>query len=229
MTDQKQPNGEARPAGVLDPEWEDALRSGQEQEGERGSVEPELALLHLLRHARQPESLEPDALDAIWSDVEAEVAPAGQPWWRRAWVWWTAPVVATAAVLAIVVIQPGASEPTLALDESHAAPQAEEDAPFAKSEEALAEGSASNKDSDEDSARASRERAAGAASATPEITQLGGIAAADGGARSPGASAFESSYIRLEPQGRAALVAAVDRSRDELRDQLLAQARGDQR
>lgn len=93
------------PGPVLDPKWEDALRAGQEADGGAGSVEDELAVVRLMLHAREPESLPDEALDRIWSDIEPEVAPA--PWWRRPWVLWGAPAVAAAAVLVVLVIPRG--------------------------------------------------------------------------------------------------------------------------
>ncbi|MFY0537357.1 hypothetical protein [Nannocystis pusilla] len=72
--------------GVLDPAWEDELRRGQEAEGEAGSIEDELAIVRLLRHARAPEALTAGELDKLWS---GELAPAltPTPWWRRRWLW----------------------------------------------------------------------------------------------------------------------------------------------
>ncbi len=94
-----------RPGGVLDPQWEEELRRGQEADGGAGSVDAELAIVHLLRHARQPEALGDEAFDRIWSEVEAEVAPA--PWWRRSWVAWGVPSVAVAAAaVALIVLVP---------------------------------------------------------------------------------------------------------------------------
>ncbi len=90
--------------GVLDPEWEEALRRGQRAEGELGSVEAELAIVHLLRHARAPEPLHPSALDRIWADVDREVTPL--PWWRRHFGWGGTAVAALAAAAILVVIWP---------------------------------------------------------------------------------------------------------------------------
>ena len=92
----------SRPESVLDPAWEDALRAGQAEEGGAGSVEAELAVIRLLRHARAPEPLAPEALDRLWRDqIAPQITPA--PWWRRRWLWGVVPVAATAALLVVVL------------------------------------------------------------------------------------------------------------------------------
>ncbi len=96
----------SRPESVLDPAWEGALRAGQAEDGGAGSVEAELAVIHLLRHARAPEPLAPDALDRLWrAEIAPQITPV--PWWRRRWLWGVVPVAATAALL-VVVLRPGA-------------------------------------------------------------------------------------------------------------------------
>jgi hypothetical protein len=87
---------------VLDPAWEDALRSAQEAEGGVGSVEQELGVVHLLRHARAPESLREEALERIWDEVHDGIQRV--PWWRRSWVLWGAPVAAAAAAAVVLVV-----------------------------------------------------------------------------------------------------------------------------
>lgn len=93
------------PRSVLDPAWEDELRSGQEADGEAGSVEAELAIVRLLRHARAPEPLAPADLDALWAEG---VAPAitRAPWWRRRWLWGAVPAFAAAAAVLFIIRSP---------------------------------------------------------------------------------------------------------------------------
>jgi len=107
----QQPPVTSQPESVLDPAWEDALRAGQTEDGEAGSVDAELAVIHLLRHARAPEPLTPAALDRLWS---AEIAPAISPlpWWKRRWLWGALPAFATAALL-IVVLREGSDDRAL--------------------------------------------------------------------------------------------------------------------
>ena len=215
--------------GVLDPRWEEELRRGQEAEGEAGSVEPELEMVHLLRHSREPESISADELDAIWSAIEAEVAPEATPWWRKAWVWWTAPALAATAVLAVVILDPaGRSGDKVARSEApaaeaqdseadRAAGQAREDAPLSEGRGAAAP-SAAEAEPGEQAADKNAARAGGGTIADGTM----GVAAT----RSSNARAFESSFARLAPQGRVAIRVGVEHSRDELREQLLAKARG---
>lgn len=100
---------ETRRGAVLDPSWEVALRSGQEAEGEHGSVEDELAVIHLLRHARAPQPLDDAALDRLWGDVDGslkEAAASGgwRAWLRRPWLLGgSAALAATAAAVLVLV------------------------------------------------------------------------------------------------------------------------------
>jgi hypothetical protein len=105
MTAHDEPRPRAkRPEKVTDPQWEDALRAGQAEDGGAGSVEAELGVLHLLRHAATPEELGDEALEAVWSDIAAEITPT--PWWRRTWVWWGGTAVAAAAAAVLVIVIP---------------------------------------------------------------------------------------------------------------------------
>ena len=92
---------------VLDPQWEVALRAGQQAEDDQGSVEDELAVVHLLRHARAPQAIDEDALDSLWGDLDAaleeERAQTGwRAWLRRPWV--LAGGLGTAAAAAAVLV-----------------------------------------------------------------------------------------------------------------------------
>jgi hypothetical protein len=101
---------EPRRGVVLDPHWEVALRSGQAAEGEQGSVEDELAVIHLLRHARAPQPLDDAALDRVLGQVEQASRPVGggwRAWLRQPWLLGGAVAAAAAAVLVVVVSDPG--------------------------------------------------------------------------------------------------------------------------
>ncbi|MCX4241438.1 hypothetical protein [Paraliomyxa miuraensis] len=115
---------ETRPGGVLDPSWEVALRAGQAAEDEQGSVEGELAVIHLLRHARAPQPLDDAAFERLWDDVDASLAEsAASTGWRgwlrrsqRLWLWGGSATLAAAAAAVLVVVwsgpgpQPGGGE-----------------------------------------------------------------------------------------------------------------------
>lgn len=246
MTDSKHDPSAAPPphrlavGTVLDPDWEEALRRGQEAEGESGSVEAELAFVHLLRHAREPEALAPEQLDAIWSAIEAEVAPAGVPWWRKAWVWWSAPALAAAAVLVVVVAKPGDDRTTVASEDRAAHGQKADQ----KAEQQSAAPTPAPATIDGTREGGDGERAAGKSLAEAELAEESpsATAADEGDANfAPGAtgrgdskggpsmSPFEVNFAKLAPHGRLAIRVGVDQSRDELRSQLLAKARGGER
>jgi len=90
---------------VTDPAWEDELRAGMADDGGAGSVEPELAALRLLLHARAPAELAAAREDAIWGAIDRATAPV--PWWKRLPSIWIAPAAAAAAaVLVVVLMQP---------------------------------------------------------------------------------------------------------------------------
>lgn len=97
---------------VTDPVWEQELRAGMEAEGESGSIEPELAIARLLRHAHAPAELGDAREGAIWREIAGrldEVSPVAVPWWRRLstpWVWAPATAMAAAAVLFLVTRPP---------------------------------------------------------------------------------------------------------------------------
>ena len=142
MTEAKHPPPKASPPRqILDPAWEDELRAGQEQAGEAGGIDAELAALHLLRFARAPEALGEAALEEVWAAVAPAVAPP-RPWWRRAWVLVLAPAAATAAVAVLVsgpgdAIRPDAAGPAVAAAGREARPVGAA-APSASAEAAVA-------------------------------------------------------------------------------------------
>jgi hypothetical protein len=177
-------------------------------------------MVHLLRHLREPETISPEALDTIWSDIEAEVAPKGVAWWRKAWIWWAAPAAAAVAVLVIAVIPPNKDEAgTVARNDDMASEDKAAPAPMAEEAEASREGAARDK-----LAESEADEAAEASSASAVPGTIGGAGSSGRGAVAQ--NAFEANYVQLEPHGRAAIRVAVDASRDDLRDQLLAKARG---
>ncbi len=109
--------GEHRDAAVTDPNWEDELRAGMAQDGDVGSVEPELAIARLLLHAHAPAALTTAGHDAIWRQIDGAIAPV--PWWRRTAVLWGGPLLAAAAAVVLVVAlrpdTPAANPPSVAV------------------------------------------------------------------------------------------------------------------
>lgn len=106
---------EPRRGAVLDPHWEVALRSGQAAEGEQGSVEDELAVIHLLRHARSAQPLDDAALDRVLGQVELASRPAASGWraWlRQPWLLGGAAAAAAAVLVVVIVSDPGTPTPT---------------------------------------------------------------------------------------------------------------------
>jgi hypothetical protein len=198
MTDRKQPKG-----GVLDPDWEESLRRGQEAEGEKGSVEAELAVVHVLRHARAPEEIEDAKLDEVWGQVHGEVSPA--PWWKRPWMIW-APVAAAAAVVVFVVVQPPKDDATVAVADTAGDQNASESkkvaSPPAELEEAEGEAVMDEAAS----------RAAAAPAATPGGTGM--------------AATLEKQFAMLEPEARAQIDGSIETERGSLRSGLLNSALG---
>lgn len=104
-----------RRRAVLDPEWEVALRAGQEAEGHSGSVEDELAIVHLLRHAREPQPLHDVDLDRMWGDLDAALeqprpASGWRAWLQRPWLVFGSAGVATVAAAVLVMVWIGPTE-----------------------------------------------------------------------------------------------------------------------
>jgi hypothetical protein len=195
--------GAATRGSVLDPEWEDALIHGQEEAGEHGDLDADLAMLHLMRHSREPEALSGAQLDEIWSAVEAEVAPL--PWWRRRLMWWATPVAVSAAVaiVAIVVIIP--SDPGSQLDGAVAL-QSAESAPEAKDAVAVAD-EAESRSNARPEARRAKAAAPGKSSrtGTPKI--------------------LEEQFAMLAPRGHASVDASIEGSRHQIRTALIGTAK----
>jgi len=115
MTESKPPQ-----RGVLDDAWEQELVMGQEAAGEAGDLEADLAMLHLLRHARDPEPLGEDALGDVLAQVRAAGAQAAAPWWRHSLIRWVA-VPACAGLAVVLIVRPGegdrATVAAVAIDE----------------------------------------------------------------------------------------------------------------
>lgn len=194
MTDRKHPE-----RSVLDPEWEDALRRGQEAEGDAGSVDAELAVVHLLRHARRPEGIDDERLDGVWGKVAGEVAPVR--WWKRPWVIW-APVAAAAAVTLIVIVRSPEAEPTVAIADEPA-PADEVAMPPTLDPE--------------------REESAAEATPAPAPAPDGAASAV---APQGNAALLERQFSILEPKARAELGANIETQRGSLRYGLLDTAKG---
>lgn len=204
------------PVGVVDAAWEQALLRGRDEDaGEAvgGSLEAELATLHLLRHVREPEAMSAAQLDATWADIDLAITPAKVPFWRAAWFKWLMPVGAAAAVAFIFVRGPGvggdASEGSgeIARAETASAPGAQRNGDDAKAADAPA--AAVAQDLEEAEVEELEEGLAAAAAKDASTSQL-----------------LEQQFSMLEPQARAELGANVDSQRGSMRAALIAQARG---
>jgi len=139
-TPETRPPSASPPRQVLDPAWEDELRAGQAQEGESGGLEGELAVLHLLRHMRDPEPLSAAAMAEVWGAIAPVVAP--KRWWQRVWVLAGVPALAGAAALLVALLPSGEGERAssqVAMGEA-AAPSAERVAMAEVDRRAAAEG-----------------------------------------------------------------------------------------
>lgn len=200
---------EPAPRQVLDPAWEDELRAGQEQDGGAGSVDEELAVLHLLRHLRDPEVLGKADLEGIWLSMEPILKP--KPWWQRAWFFVGAPALAGGAALLLVIGMPiQDSGPD---DSAAGAPRI-----------AVADGVAST----------SKRKAAAAAPAEKPVRSLaessvGGSATgstAVSASASTSALVLEQHFSLLERGARRDLAGRVDLGRVRARGDLLARAQG---
>lgn len=98
--DPSQPSPPDTAPDALDGVWEEDLRRGQAAEGERGSVEDELAVVRLVRHAVAPADLDPAVADRVLAEVERAVRP------RRRFLRWPVAVgglLAGAAAVALWV------------------------------------------------------------------------------------------------------------------------------
>lgn len=134
---------EPRRGAVLDPSWEVALRSAQAAEGEQGSVEDELAVIHLLRHARAPQPLDDDAFERVWGDLDGDLRHAAgasgwRAWLRRPWLLGSSAALAAAAAAVLVVVWsgPGPQPPPSERIAGHQPPAAEGHADMAATIEA---------------------------------------------------------------------------------------------
>ena len=184
--------------GVLDPQWEEVLRRGRDEEaGDEvaGSVEPELEALHLLRHLREPEALDAGELDALWKDIAAATAPEKRPFWKATWFRWLVPVGAAAGIALVMVQATGDGAPSFARNDAEPSTASAPAAVEAK----MAEAAAADLDAEADEAAA--------APAGP-------------------AAVLEQQFKMLEPRARAEVGSSVDSQRSSMRAALIGRARG---
>jgi len=196
-------SGEPARRQVIDPVWEDELRAGQEQDGGAGSVDEELAVLHLLRHLREPEVLGEADLKGIWRSMEPELKP--KPWWQRAWFFVGAPALAGGAALLLVLGTPiQTSGPG--------------DAAVGGPKIAVADGADKTLKREASVAAAPLAKPAGASAESGTVASK----AVD----SASALVLEQHFSLLERGARRELAGRVDRGRARARGDLLARAQG---
>ena len=220
MTSKPSQDQESRRAqrgrGVLDPAWEEELERGREADEEApdaGSIEPELAMLHLLRHAREPEALSGAELDALWSDIDQAVSPASESWttrWRSAfslqWAKWAVPLAGAAALVVMFQSAPEDAAPGSTVAMNQAERSAESEAGVVSELAA------------QDEKAAAESPGAGAAEKANEAPARS--------APSSTAALLEQQFSMLEGRGRAQVDSNVQSQRTSLRSALIGQAKG---
>jgi hypothetical protein len=102
----REPSQKPPTRAVTDPAWEHALLAGQAEEGEQGSIEAELSVVHLLRHARSVEALDDVALERAWGEIRSAL-PMPTPWWKKSAVWWSVLGLGVSAAAIVFVVSRG--------------------------------------------------------------------------------------------------------------------------
>ena len=217
MTAQKDPNRSITESGPHG-SWEEILRRGRDEDAGKevaGSVEPDLAYIHLLRHARRPETMSEDDLDRVWREVDGAIAPERVPFWKRSWVRALMPVAGVAAAVFVVVVQSGDNATVATATQEDG--QATQTKQSAELEEAESAGGGA----------AGAAEPARRAKVAPSAEKEAPGAVGEGDAALPGpAQILESQFQTLEPAARAQVNHSVDGGRGAMRSALLGQALG---
>ena len=110
MTDPRPPH-----RGVFDDAWEQELAAGQDAAGGHGDLDADLAMVHLLRHARAPEVLGEDALEEVLGQVQAAHKGGATRWWRHRMIRWVALPACASLTIALFIRSEDEAEDTVAM------------------------------------------------------------------------------------------------------------------